>query len=138
MKHNHGFLKGALVGALAVLLITALTSCGIAQFAIGKLNRKSEDSISGRYSSDDKMSLINGLIESYYTGDVDEEDLKEGIYKGYIEALGDPYSVYYDEEETKSLMESTSGEYSGVGAVLSQEKETGIITVVQVYDGSPA
>lgn len=138
MKHNHGFLKGALVGALAVLLIMALTSFGIAQYAIGKISRKNEESISEKYSSDDKMSLINGLVESYYTGDVDDEDLKEGIYKGYIEALGDPYSVYYDEEETKSLMESTSGEYSGVGAVLSQEKETGIITVVQVYDGSPA
>ena len=138
MKHNHGFLKGALVGALAVLLIMALTSCGIAQYAIGKISRKNEESISEKYSSDDKMSLINELVESYYTGDVDDEDLKEGIYKGYIEALGDPYSVYYDEEETKSLMESTSGEYSGVGAVLSQEKETGIITVVQVYDGSPA
>lgn len=138
MKQNHGFFKGALTGALAVLLVTGLASCGIAQSAIGKLKGNSEASISEKIASDDKMDLINGLVDSYYTGDVDEEALEEGVYKGYIEALGDPYSVYYDEEETKALMESTSGEYSGVGAVLSQNNETGVITVVQVYEGSPA
>lgn len=138
MKQNHGFLKGALTGALAVLLVTGLASCGTLQSAVGKLKGNSEASISEKIASDDKMDLINGLVDSYYTGDVDEEALKEGVYKGYIEALGDPYSVYYDEEETKALMESTSGEYSGVGAVLSQNNETGVITVVQVYEGSPA
>ena len=69
---------------------------------------------------------------------MDETDLSEGIYKGYIEGLGDPYSVYYDEEETKQMSESLSGEFGGVGALMSQDRETGVITVLQVYDGSPA
>ena len=138
MKQNHGFLKGALAGALAVLLVMGLASCGIAQSAIEKITGKSDGALSGIIATDEKMEFLNGLIESYYTGEVDEKALEDGIYKGYVEALGDPYSVYYDEEETKALMESTSGEYSGLGAVLSQDRETGVITVVQVYEGSPA
>ena len=65
---------------------------------------------------------------------MDETDLSEGVYKGYIEGLGDPYSVYYDEEETKQMSESLSGEFGGVGALMSQDRETGVITVLQVYD----
>ena len=118
---NHSFLKGALAGALIVLLAGGVVSCGIL---------KSEE---GR-----KMDLLNSLIDQYYIGDVDEAELSEGVYKGYIEGLGDPYSVYYDEEETEQMNESLSGEFGGVGALMSQDRDSGVITVLQVYDGSPA
>ena len=118
---DHSFFKGALAGALIVLLAGGAVSCSVF---------KSEES--------QKMELLNSLIDRYYIGDVDETDLSEGVYKGYIEGLGDPYSVYYDEEETKQMSESLSGEFGGVGALMSQDRETGVITVLQVYDGSPA
>ena len=41
-------------------------------------------------------------------------------------------------KETKELYESTGGEYSGIGAVMSQNTETGVITLVQIYKDSPA
>ena len=63
---------------------------------------------------------------------------KKASIKAFISGLDDPYSVYYDEEETKSLYETTEGEYQGIGAVLSQNMNTGIITLVQIYDDSPA
>ena len=118
---DHSFFKGALAGALIVLLAGGVVSCTVF---------KSEES--------QKMELLNSLIDRYYIGDVDETDLSEGVYKGYIEGLGDSYSVYYDEEETKQMSESLSGEFGGVGALMSQDRETGVITVLQVYDGSPA
>ena len=118
---DHSFFKGALAGALVVLLAGGVVSCSVF---------KSEEN--------QKMELLNSLVDRYYIGDVDETDLSEGVYKGYIEGLGDPYSVYYDEEETKQMSESLSGEFGGVGALMSQDRETGVITVLQVYDGSPA
>lgn len=124
MKQNKGFLKGALCGALAVLLAAGLVSCGI------KLN-------SGK-AEDKKLALLKSLIDEKYLRKADEEKLSEGIFKGYISGLEDPYSVYYDKEETKQLMETTSGEYKGIGAVLTQNKDTGIISIVQVYQDSPA
>ena len=51
--------------------------------------------------------------------------------------MGDPYSVYYDEAETKSLMESTSGEFGGIGVTLTQNIDTKIITFVNIYKESP-
>lgn len=118
---RHTFLKGALAGALIVLLAAGLASCGLL---------KSEESR--------KMELLESLIDRYYIGEADAEDLTEGVYKGYIEGLGDPYSAYYDEEETARMAESLSGEFGGVGALMSQDRETGVITVLQVYEDSPA
>ena len=124
MKAKKIFLQGALFGALIMLCGTGVVSCGI---------RLSEDA-----SSEEKLSVLKGLIGENYIGDVDEEALEEGIYKGYIQGLEDPYSVYYNEEETKDLYETTEGEYSGIGAVLSQDLESGVITLVQIYEDSPA
>jgi C-terminal peptidase prc len=132
MKNKKGFLQGALCGALAMLLVAGLVSCGLKM----KDSGSGKDAVDG--STQKKVSELKELIDQNYMGDVDEKQLEEGIYKGFISGLDDPYSVYYDEEETKSLYETTEGEYQGIGAVLSQNMNTGIITLVQIYDDSPA
>ena len=130
MKDKKSFVKGALFGALAMLLIAGLVSCGL------KLGDSSKEAVTSE--TEEKIAELKKLIDKNYLHDVDEEELQEGIYKGYISGLDDPYSVYYDEEETKSFYETTEGEYDGIGAVLSQNMDTGIITLVQIYDDSPA
>ena len=118
------FFTGGAFGALIVLSGAGVVSCG---------KRLSENA-----ATDEKLSVLKGLIDENYIGETDEEALEEGIYKGYIQGLEDPYSVYYDEEETKDLYETTEGEYSGIGAVLSQNMDSGVITLVQIYEDSPA
>lgn len=125
---NKGFIKGALCGALAVLLIMGA--------AIGGMNLIGEKVIGS--SEETKLRLIDKLVDTYYMGDVDEETLTEGLYKGYADSLGDPYSAYYNAEETAELEESISGEYSGIGAVMMQDATSGIVTITQVYEESPA
>ena len=129
MKNRKSFLKGALCGALAMLLVAGLVSCGL------KVNNGNSDITS---KTEDKISELQNLIEKHYMGDVKEKNLEDGVYKGYINGLNDPYSVYYNKKETKELYESTGGEYSGIGAVMSQNTETGVITLVQIYKESPA
>lgn len=124
MRSKKSFLQGALFGALIVLSGTGIVSCGV---------RLSKDA-----SSEEKVEALKKLIDEKYMGEVDEDALKEGLYKGYVQGLDDPYSVYYDEEETKELYETTEGEYSGIGAVLSQDLKSGVITLVQIYEDSPA
>ena len=142
---NKGFIKGALCGALAVLLIMSCVSCGVItsgiKYVIKKKVASQNPSKTERVVSsaaESKLEYLEKLIETYYIGEIDKEALTEGIYKGYIEALDDPYTVYYDSEETEKYLESITGEYSGIGAVLSQDPDSGIITILQVYPDSPA
>ena len=127
MKNKKGFWQGALIGALAVLLVLGLVSCGI-NVGGNAVSKKTET----------KIWLIEKLIQKCYAGEVDEEVLEEGIIKGYVSGLEDPYSTYYTKEETKNLFESVQGEFIGVGAVLTQDPDTGVVTILQVYDESPA
>ena len=72
------------------------------------------------------------------TANYEEENLENGIYKGMMAGLGDLYTGYYTPEEYASFMETSNGSYSGIGAMLSQDYNTGIITVVRAFEGSPA
>lgn len=131
MKHQKRFWQGALCGALAVLLGLGLVSCaGRLPFFGG------EEAVS--QETKEKLSGIQALIQKEYIGEVNEDALQTGICQGYVGALGDPYSAYYDEEQTSALMETTQGEYGGIGVVLTQNLDTGVTTASNVYEDSPA
>lgn len=131
MKHQKRFWQGALCGALAVLLGLGLVSCAGRLPFLGKEEAVSQE-------TKEKLSGIQALIQKEYIGEVDEDALQTGICQGYVGALGDPYSAYYDEEQTSALMETTQGEYGGIGVVLTQNLDTGVTTASSVYEDSPA
>lgn len=86
-------------------------------------------------NTNDKLETIEDLIDKNFYFEDDEQAKQDGIIKGYLEGLDDPYSVYYTQEEYASFMEDTGGEYVGVGVQVSQAADTKIITVVKVFDG---
>lgn len=128
MENKKGFIKGALAGALLTLLVVSLAACGLQHINEGIISSDTET----------KLSYLKKLIDETYLHDVKEKDLNEGIYKGYVEGLGDQYSAYYDKKETKELTESLDGSFSGIGAVMTQDASSGVITITRVYDDSPA
>lgn len=141
MKEDHRFLKGALCGALAMLCIVVAAG-GVKKMvvsAVPQLSVIGEKNDPGKFS-EDKLKRIRAVIDSLYLreDEIDEETLTEGMYKGYVSGLGDPYSVYYTEEESKELVQGISGEYSGIGAALLQNRETNAVTITNVYRDSPA
>ena len=132
-KKNHSFRKGLIAGALIMALLMGLSGCGVrfyTQFARG--DKGQEEQV------DAKIQELNKYIDQYYLFDYEEEDVENGIYKGLMAGLGDIYTGYYTPEEYASFMESSNGTYSGIGAMLSQDYNTGIITVVRAFEGSPA
>lgn len=139
-RRKRRFGTGVAVGALLVLLI------GICAWGVGGVLSGGfpfGTYASGQVSESDvsaKLDLINSLLDRYYLydGEVDEDALVEGIYSGYAAALGDPYTEYYDEEETAALMESTSGEFSGIGASMTQNTDGPGAVITTVYEDSPA
>lgn len=85
-----------------------------------------------------KANFIEEIIHQTYYKDVDNETLTDGIYDGIVGSLGDPYSDYYTPEEYQQLIIDNTGNYSGIGASLQKDLDTGLVYVVYVYDGVPA
>lgn len=137
MKKDNRFFRGALLGALAMFIIILL---GNGAWKMVSSTGLLPDAISAETKEERKIKLLENIIDRYYLyeDEVDSEALAEGMYAGYMEGLGDKYTTYYTKEETDELFQSVSGEFFGVGALLSKDYNTGLITITQVYKDSPA
>lgn len=85
-----------------------------------------------------KVNKIYRIIDKAFIEEVDEDALREGMYKGMLEALDEKYTTYYTVEEFSEMMEDADGSFEGIGAYLSQNPDTMVITVVRPIINSPA
>lgn len=137
--------KKAAVCIMTVCMITGITGCSPSV----KMTTTDSETVEAKETSvkmlggsdvvgkdtNKKLETIENLIDKNFYFDDDDQAKQDGIIRGYMEGLDDPYSVYYTEEEYASFMESAEGEYVGVGVQVSQNAETKIITVLDVFDG---
>lgn len=125
-----GFLAGVILAAIVVVAVFGLLPR--VQSRLGGYEK-----VLDRETAN-KIEELAAYIQGAYYEDVDVEELREGLYQGLFDNL-DVYSQYYTEEQYQQLYENTlSGTYCGIGASLQQDEETMSVTVVHVYDGSPA
>lgn len=146
------FIAGLLSGLTGgVLLFVIILSVYTTQFdgninnipGFNKTSKADEaadesDNVASSEKVFDKVGQLEQLIDKYYLEDVKDEAIADGIYKGVMKSLGDPYSTYYTEEEYQALLESTSGIYCGIGATVTQDVDTGIISIVKPFLQGPA
>ncbi len=85
-----------------------------------------------------KLGILENTIQKYFWKDVSVETLENGVYRGLLEALDDPYSVYYTHEELVALQEQTEGIYYGIGAYISQNQEMGYVQISGIIKNTPA
>jgi len=143
-KKKGSTVKGIVIGVIGTLLIS-WTGINVACLATNSqiliTNKESADDGEGAVLNADTVSKINELTaytKLYYYDDIENEKLQDGLYTGLIDGLGDKYSVYYNAEDYQALQISTTGQYYGIGAGLSQDKDTMVVTVNKVYEGTPS
>lgn len=142
-KKDHKFIKGALFGALIMCaLVVVFLFTDVLQ--VGHVTSTGDIVTSDGFGeivdteTEQKLELIRFLGENYYLYDIDDEALKDSLIEGYVAGFDDVYTAYYDKEATQQLMESTTGVYSGVGAVMTQSYDTWLVEITNVYKDSPA
>lgn len=81
--------------------------------------------------------LLRYIIKNFYIEDVEQQTIDEGAKAGIVASLEDEHSIYIDSEYGFDHFENMiSGEYSGIGAVITQQNKKAVIT--QIYPDSPA
>lgn len=141
---NKGRLQGFLI-TFVVMTILFVVLAGVIGFAmigsgkfdIGLLYGKPSNSVIDK-KTERKLETLQAIIEKEYLNDYSGEDLRNGLYKGLMEGLDDPYSVYYTDKEYNELTEDSEGIFEGIGAYLSQNPETKVVTVTRPIPDSPA
>lgn len=75
-------------------------------------------------------------LREKYDGKLDAQKLIDGAKRGMVEATGDPYTVYFTDDEAKQFFGDLEGKFSGIGAEL--DKRDGKLVIVATIDDSPA
>lgn len=78
--------------------------------------------------------VIKVAADNYYKSDlVTEENLAKAMLQGL-----DPYSTYFTPDEFKKFQEDTTGNYSGIGVMISLDETRRHVVIAQVFHPSPA
>lgn len=85
-----------------------------------------------------KLQILLDTIEAHYLNEIHSEELVDGLYYGLLESLGDPYSVYYTQEELEDMISQTEGIYYGIGAYIGFNTEANMCYVSKLIKNTPA
>ena len=121
--------KKNIAAVIALLLVTnIITAFASVQLATGSVKEVAQ------------TKVLEHFLKKYYlrSDKITEKDFIEGRKKGTVAALKDPYSQYFDENEYKQFMESTTGEFFGIGVQIGAVEGSKLITVIAPIKGSPA
>lgn len=120
-----------------VLFLTAIVSAGVTMLALTTGEEKVVEVIqpTERQEFSKLYDVYDQLQESYYD-EFDQEELVNGAINGMVDALGDPYSDYMNQDEASQFDESISSSFQGIGAEI--QELNGVITVVSPIKNSPA
>lgn len=144
-KGTRQFMLGLVSGIVVAMAVTFL-AFGVVRFGNGiqqlKNIRDHKESVVGESVTDtevvEKLGILEETIQEYFWQDVDSETLQNGLYRGMLDSLDDPYSVYYTQEELTQLQEQTQGIYYGIGAYISQDVEAGYVQISKIIKNTPA
>lgn len=144
-RHRSGVIQGLLIGSFTMLAICAVVIA--AAVKKGYIRPDTDGSIyiqSETYDgntgigteAEQKLNLIDQTLKDFYFDDIDDSKVLDNIYKAYVNAYGDKYTIYYTADEYAKIQESSNGAYYGIGVVV-RKNDDGTILVVEPYDGAP-
>ncbi len=140
-------LLGMIIGIVFTALVGSISFAGVRLYNSVRRTGTQEASVTNEEpqsvvneDSMEKLEAIEEVIDEYYykEEDIDTSAMIDGMYAGVVDALNDPYSVYYTAEEWNQLMQETEGIYYGIGAYLSIDPTTTLARISGVIPGTPA
>lgn len=110
---------------MIIACIFGMFAGGILMYGKGSLNTGIKKELN------EFVDTYTEILNEYYE-EIDEDGLLEAGINGMINYLGDPYSVYMDQETAVSFNEKVSGEYVGIGVEIIMYTDNSI----EVYDAN--
>jgi carboxyl-terminal processing protease len=104
--------------------------------AVAALFKPSQNATSPHSLDFATVQEVYRKLREEYDGKLDTTRLIEGAKKGLVEATGDPYTVYFTDEEAKQFNDDLAGKFSGIGAEIGNKNNN--LIVVTTLDDSPA
>lgn len=123
--------------ALAITIIAMTVTFSITMIVSMSIFDDTVSSVVSKQAMYEKLSELDTYVRGNFFGEIDEVLLTDRLARGYVDGLGDKFSVYYSEKEFTEMQQIESGELVGIGISVLRNPE-GTYRIVRVYSGSPA
>lgn len=114
---------------LTIILLTVLS-----------LNAQAQLSEQERFHIAKNLDIFNALFKElnlFYVDSIDSDKTIRNNINYMLRGL-DPYTEFIPEEEMTDFLQMTTGEYGGVGAIITSRADQDGVYVAEPYEGMPA
>ena len=122
------------IQVIAICLLVAAVTMLATGYILSARYEKAEALAAGDYK---KLDEIKTLLDRYYVGEYEEDELLDMLAVGYMSGINDKWAYYTTAESLQALYEDKAGSYAGIGVTVTQDTD-GLLTVMEVYEDSPA
>lgn len=85
-----------------------------------------------------KLDRLEGLIQQYYIGEADNQELEDAAAAAMVKATGDRWSYYIPADEYTDHVEREENAYVGVGITIQPQEDSSGFLILMVTEGGPA
>jgi carboxyl-terminal processing protease len=135
-KPKKQFGLGTLLGVTVVVALAAFVVGTRSQNVFALFAPPSQNSSLPNQLDFSGVQQVYDTLRNEFDGKLDTQKLIDGAKKGLVDAAGDPYSVYFTNEEARQFQNDLEGKFSGIGAELDKKDDSLIIR--STLDDSPA
>ncbi|MDE6780584.1 MAG: S41 family peptidase [Ruminococcus sp.] len=123
---------------LAISLIaiaSAVTFILTSFFTLQSFNKRVVD-VNEKARKYNSLQAMDSFVHENFYGDIDENNINDGILKGYVSGLNDKYSRYLTADEYTDEKSDNAGEMTGLGLTLEKD-DSGYIKIAGIMPDSP-
>lgn len=138
-KQKRSNMRVAGFTALGLLIASSIFFSGWL-FGSGRISISTQNSVPtitrNQSAPSDGIDELYTQIVNNFDGEIDDNEILDGMKRGLTSAVDDPFTEFLTSEETTAFNESLNGTFEGIGAELG--KEGNFVIVVAPIKGTPA
>ena len=123
------FFKGIILGAIILIWTYTVVNGGMIFYRRNNANRE--------IPIEEKIEIITNLLDINFVGEIEEANLRDGIFRGLVEGAGDRYTTYLTTAEFTRFIDAQRGTFVGIGAGVA-EADGGGVLILSPFEGGPA
>ncbi|NDG28713.1 PDZ domain-containing protein [bacterium] len=118
---------------VALLLFASGWAFGRGNIGITSL---SSGAVRGNIQNFNEVNEVVKALRDNYDGAIDDTKLMDSLKSGAAKSAGDPYTEFFNSEDSKAFSDELSGSFEGIGAELGKDGNN--IVIITPIAGSPA
>lgn len=126
---------GLLVVSILISFVVGTRTQFIGDYFFSPYTNKGNQTLSSNLDLIEAQKIYD-ILRKKYDGKLDTKTLEEGLQKGLVDAVGDPYTTYFTQKEAEQFADDLNGTFTGIGAELGMQNKQ--LVVIAPVDGSPA